>query len=96
MSSRNRTEKKLRRLEKMLRLTPPSYINLVEWLLDRRHAATIGEAQRLILDGKVKADSHVIGRRNVPTLGLEGKVTEVPTVMPLVPAALRSRIVVSA
>ncbi len=62
MSARHSEEKAIRRLRKALRQTPECWIDLVQWLKDRRHAQTTGEAKRLLLAGKVKVESHPVGR----------------------------------
>lgn len=55
--------KRLARLRRALRGPGlPAYIDLVDWLKTRGHAQTTGAAKRLMLDGKVKVDSHTVGR----------------------------------
>lgn len=62
MSHRSRDAKRIRRLEKALRRTPNTYIDLVTWLKDRRHAQTTGEALKILEAGRVRNGSHVVGR----------------------------------
>jgi hypothetical protein len=78
MSSRPIEQKQRRRVAKLLRRTPlPAYIDLIEWLKDRGHAQTTGEAKKIILDGRVKADSHVLGIAKIPMLQPDYSVKEV-------------------
>lgn len=67
MSKRPREEKKIRKLEKALRRTPPARIDLVEWLKRHKHAQTSGEARKLLTDGRVRIGSHVVGRVEIET-----------------------------
>lgn len=70
MSHRSITDKKLNRLRKAVNRRPlPAYVDLVAWLKDRRYARSTGEAESLILAGRVKSDSHVIGitKARMPT-----------------------------
>ncbi len=62
MSKRPIHKKKIARLRKAMRQTPPAYIDLVRWLKDRGYAQTSGEAGRLMTDGKVRVGSHAVGR----------------------------------
>lgn len=66
MSHRPIAEKKLNRLRKALRRTPTTYIDLVEWLQDHRYAQTAGGARKMLVEGRVHVDSHVVGRLQVP------------------------------
>lgn len=61
MAHRPTEQKKLRKLRKLMRQTPTRYVNLFEWLKDRGYAQTTGEARALILEGRVKSDSHTVG-----------------------------------
>lgn len=67
MSHRPTRVKAANRLRKSFRQVLPSYINLVDWLVDRKHARTKREARQMILDGRVKSDSHAIGRAKSDT-----------------------------
>lgn len=92
MSSRPREAKKLSRLRKAMRDTPPTSINLVQYLKDRRYARTSGAARQVLLDGKVSVDGEATGRVNISS------DPEKPNyrVWPLVPAVLRDKIEVAA
>lgn len=88
MSRRDRTEKKLKRLRKTLKTQPlEAQINLLEWLQDRRYAQSTGQARKIILDGRVRSESHVLGIRSV-----EHPLTheKMEVVHPWVPARLRT------
>ena len=95
MSHRPTDKKKLRGLRKALRKTPPRYINLVEWLQDRGYANTAGGARQLLIDGKVRVDSHVVGREQMLTVN-DADQNEIPfyRVSPLIDAKHRGSIVV--
>jgi ribosome-associated protein YbcJ (S4-like RNA binding protein) len=71
MSHRPIQEKKLRKLERALRkaATPAASIDLIDWLKTRGHAQTTGAAVRLLLAGKVRVDSHIVGRQEIPVRG---------------------------
>lgn len=91
--ARNRTP--ARKMRRALRRTPDAYFDLIQWLLDRDHASTRKQAKQLILDGKVKADSHVLGRGTVPMM-VDNKPQMVAVVLEHVPVALKPRVLVSA
>jgi hypothetical protein len=94
MSHRPTSEKKLRRFRKQLRKNAsnvPALIDLVDYLRTRGHASTTGEARKIILAGRVRADSHTLGVRRVPTMDGD-KVAMVDIVDPLIPADLRGAI----
>lgn len=86
MSHRPREAKQIARLRKHLRTSLPAHIDLVMWLMDRGHAKTAGEARRMLADGRVKADSHIVGRFQTSHGKWEAS--------PAVPAELRSRLLV--
>ena len=65
MSHRPSHRKKIKRLRKMMRVTLPTHFDLVDYLKLHRHAQTTGEANRLILGGKVRNGSHTIGIEKV-------------------------------
>jgi hypothetical protein len=97
MSHRPIEEKKRRRVAKAFRRTPlPAYFNLIRWMIDHGHARTPREARQIILDRRVKSDSHVIGVEKVPVLGLLGKIEEEDMVFEHVPVEARSSITVAA
>ena len=64
LSHRPIKDKQLRRLRRALRKAgaPPASLDLIDWLKTRGHAQTTGEAVRMLIDGKVSVDSHVVGR----------------------------------
>lgn len=97
MSARPIEAKQRRRAAKALRRRPlPAYINLIDWLKDRRYASTTGEAKAIILAKRVKADSHPLGVKKMPVLQPDMTIKEEDVVAPLVPADLRGRITVAA
>jgi hypothetical protein len=81
-------KKKLRRLRKAISRRPlPTYIDLIDWLKLRGYATTTGQAVKLLLDGKVRSDSHVIGRERI-----SASEAERWAVVQRVPASLRDSI----
>lgn len=68
MSKRPIQQKKIRKLRRALRKAgaPQTHIDLIEWLKLHSFAQTTGEAVRLLLAGKVRVESHVVGRQRVP------------------------------
>ncbi len=91
MAKRPVQAKKIRRLEKLMRRTPPAFIDLVQWLKLRGHARTTGAAYRLMAEGKVLSGDHVIGRERVVH---EGEVGWLPS--PRVEARHRDHLRVAA
>lgn len=89
MAHRPIQKKKLRRLRKALRRTPEGYIDLVRWLKDRGHAQTTGQANKIILAGRVRSESHKLGIMPVPYMGADGEVIVQNVVAPHVPAVFR-------
>lgn len=65
MSHRPTSRKRVASLRKALRRTPDAYIDLIQWLKLRGYAQTTGEAKRLLTDGKVRSDSHPVGRTRI-------------------------------
>lgn len=61
MSHRPLGRKRANRVRKAFRATLPSYIDLVGYLKDRGFASTSGEAEKIILAGRVKSESHTLG-----------------------------------
>lgn len=94
MSKRATHSKKIRKLERALRKagSPQASIDLIEWLKLHKHADTTGDAIQLLLDGKVRVDSHVVGRQRVPSPFKKDE--EVWGVAPLIGSYNRSNIVV--
>lgn len=85
MSRRNSLEaKKARRTRKLLRAPLPAYIDLIEYIKMRVNVTTT-VAERIILAGVLRVDSHKIGVEHTP----QGK-----RLRRFVPADLRDRIVV--
>lgn len=68
MSKRPIKDKQIRRLERALRKAgaPQAHIDLIDWLKTRGYANTTGAAVRLLLDGKVRVESHIVGRQKLP------------------------------
>ena len=94
MSARPSIEKKLRRLKKSMRTPLPVHFDLVQWLKDHRHAQTTGEAHRLILAGKVRSGSHVIGQQEMPIQGPDGKLTTEVVVQRIQPVKYKDELIV--
>jgi hypothetical protein len=94
MSVRNRPEeKKIRALRRALRKGRlPARIDLIAWLKDRRYAQTTGAARQLLIDGKVKSESHPLGVQIVDVEDRDGKLKKIRVLDPLVPASLRGSI----
>ncbi len=67
-----------------MRQTPPSYMDLVDYLIDYGHAKTKREANNLLIEGRIKCDSHIVGRESCI---INGKVAWRPA--PRVPAAYK-------
>jgi hypothetical protein len=96
MSHRSIEKKKIAKLRRALRQagsTVPHHIDLIHYLKIRRIAQTTGHAEHIILAGRVVANSHKLGIVTVSMLK-DGKVQDVPMVQPLVPASLRSDIMI--
>ena len=96
MSHRGTLNKKLNRLRKATRVPLPAHFDLVDWLKDRRHAQTTGEANRLILAGRVRNGSHVVGVVNEPEYDTLGKPTgeTISTVRRVQPVSKRDDLIV--
>lgn len=105
MAKRPINTKRARGVRKLLRKELPAYIDLIHWLKVRGYAQTTGQAEKLILGGRVRSESHKlgIGKGRKIKKGTEikllrgGSVTEddweeIPMVMPHVPARLRGSI----
>lgn len=69
-------QKKLRKLRKAFRRQLPRYIDIIYWLKTRGYANTSGEAKQLILDGRLRSESHTIGIVQDPTTIDERDVVE--------------------
>lgn len=96
MAARNRPqEKKVRAMRRALRKGRlPAYIDLVDWLRVRKYAQTAGAAREMLMDGKVKSESHPLGLRVIDVEGKDGEMKKVRILDPLVPARLRDSIYV--
>lgn len=93
VSKRSITQKNLHRIAKQVRQPLPAHIDLVQWLIDRGHAQTRGDARKIILAKRVKTESHVLGVKTVPVIQKDGKsVANEDVVAPYVPATLRKKI----
>lgn len=89
MSQKNSREaKKRRRVLKELRNTPPGYINLIDYLKDRS-GCTTGTAEKVLLAGALKVDSHPVGYKWEKVFGENRKVLD-----PYLPSEYRDRLVV--
>lgn len=94
MSKRSSQDKKIRKLGRALRSAgaPPASLDLIDWLKTRGHAQTTGEAVRMLLDGRVMVDSHVVGRVEYLDAAKGEKVAY--AISPLIGAHHRSNITV--
>lgn len=105
MSHRPILKKRANKLRKALRRTPEGFIDLIAYLKDRGYAQTSGEAEKIILAGRVQSESHKLGIRKSTQLkagaalrasvGIElgeDDFEEVDAVARHVPADLRSTI----
>lgn len=61
MSRRPILKKRANKVRKALRGELPAYLDLVQYLKDRGHAQTTGEAEKIILAGRVRSESHKLG-----------------------------------
>lgn len=97
MSKRSTNAKKAARVRKALgrRTPPPANIDLVDWLITRRYAQTRGGARKMLEAGKVKSESHVLGRVEMPVLE-KGKVENRWVAQPIVSAKYRDTLQVVA
>lgn len=94
MSKRPTQQKKIRKLSRALRKAgaQQTHIDLIRWLKQHGHAQTTGAAVRLLLDGKVRVDSHIVGRQRVPNPFRSDE--EIWGVAPLIGSYNRGKIVV--
>lgn len=88
MSHRSISHKKANKLRKAMRRTPPVWLDLVQWLRSHGYAQTAGEARKIIIDKRVKSESHTLGLTKRTVLE-QGKIVEREFVAPLVPASVR-------
>lgn len=95
MGKGDRNRQPARRVRRALRRTPDRYFDLIQWLLDHRHASTRKQAKDLILARRVKADSHALGVAKRPVQTPNG-IEEIDVILPHVPIALKERVLVEA
>lgn len=94
MSAQNsRQNKRLRRFAKMVTVPLPASVDLVSWLRSHGHAQTAGAARKIIAAGRVKSESHVLGKEAVVEYVVNGQVKLLGN--PSVPAHLRSSLYVT-
>lgn len=88
MSRRNTLEaKRLRRALKTMREKPPRYLSLFDYLRIRQSMSR-GKAEKIIMAGCIKVDSHVVGVRVIrDDDGFQTRVVD-----PFVPADWRFRL----
>lgn len=94
MSHRPRINKQLNRMRKMMRTPLPVNFDLVDYLKLHRHAQTTGEAERLILGGRVRNGSHTLGIVKVPVQRPGGKIEHEDAVQRVQPAHLKDGLIV--
>lgn len=89
MSHRPVLKKRAQRVRKILSRSPlPKNIDLVHYLRTRGHAETAGGARKMLEEGKVRSESHVLGRVKMTVLE-KGKEEERWVAQPVVPAKYR-------
>jgi hypothetical protein len=94
MSHRPILQKKARRLRKTISRQPlPVNIDLVHYLRTRGYAETAGAARRMLEEGKVRSESHVLGRVKVRLLE-KGEEVEKFIASPVVSAKYRDSLTV--
>ena len=89
MSARPILKKKANRVRKALRTPLPRHFDLVQYLLDHKHAKTKREAREMLVAGRVRSESHVLGREKMPTL-VKGEVKLEWAPQPIVPVNFRN------
>jgi ribosome-associated protein YbcJ (S4-like RNA binding protein) len=96
MAHRPINKKKAARMRKIISRSPlPVNIDLVEFLRSRGHAQTAGAARKMLTDGKVRSESHVLGRTKVKILE-KGEEVEKYVATPVVSAEYRDTLTVLA
>ena len=94
MSERPLLQKKAARLRKALRNTPPRYFDLVQYVVDHHRIGykrlTRRQARDMILEGKVRVDSHTVGRQEIDLLGQKEWVLS-----PYIPVEHKARLLIS-
>lgn len=104
MSHRPINKKAANRVRKAMRNELPAYFDVVQWLINRKHAKTRKEAEQIILAKRVRSGSHTIGveTREVFTpltalqiaRGVEPKLEEKEVVQTYVPVNVRDQLIV--
>lgn len=107
MAKRPLNVKRANRVRKAFRSDLPRWIDLIQWLKDHRYAQTTGEAEKIILAGRVRVESHKLGikKAKVPKRGAHRKLAigrpleerdyeERDTVDRFIPATLRDKLTV--
>lgn len=94
MSHRPNQAKRVKRLKKALRPSPESYIDLIQYLKDRRYASSTAEATRMLVEGKVRVESHPVGRMEVDNPLKKGE--KIMIAQPLLMAQYQKDIIVNA
>lgn len=97
MSHRNTLlNKRVRRMRRALRKGRlPARIDLIHWLKLHGYADTTGQARKLILDERVKSESHPLGIQIIELPDADGEMEKHRIFNPLVPADLRETIYVT-
>ena len=98
MSARPIEAKQRRRAAKALRRQPlVAYFDLVQWLIDHKHAKSRKQAREVILAHRVTANSHPVGWEKVQVIETETqKLVEKDVVVKHVPVKLKRDLVVAA
>jgi hypothetical protein len=93
MSRRPILKKKAARVRKALRAPLPRSFDLVQYLLDHKHAKTKRAAREMLVEGKVRSESHILGREKMPTL-VKGEVKLEYVAQPYVPVEFKDKLTV--
>lgn len=80
----------------MTRTPLPRRFDALVWLRDRGYAQTNGAARTLILDGRLKSESHTVGIAEEPRLGPDGAPRMEKVVDRFLPVAVRNNLRVEA
>lgn len=73
----------MRRLRKALRRSLPAYFDIYQWLRDRRYADTTGQARAIVMDKRLRSESHVVGLVTVHDPQTQKPVTVVERLQPV-------------
>jgi hypothetical protein len=96
MSHRSIEAKRRHKVAKAFRQKLPVRFDLIQWMLDHGHARTKREARQIILDKRVKSESHAVGVFSAPTLQRDGSIKDEDHVDPYPDIQFKSNLVVSA